>query len=140
MNDFLSMNIDAAILAALKENKIEEPTPIQREAIPYLLEGRDVIGQAQTGTGKTFAYSIPLLAHIEPKRKSIQALILCPTRELSLQVCKEIEKISVYTNVRATTIYGGESYEKQFKALAKKPQIIIAVSYTKMTLPTFFPV
>lgn len=125
MNDFLSMNIDAAVLAALKENKIEEPTPIQREAIPYLLAGRDVIGQAQTGTGKTFAYSIPLLERIDPKRKSVQALILCPTRELSLQVCREIEKLSIYTNVKATTIYGGESYDKQFKALAKKPHIII---------------
>nr|MDE6655824.1 DEAD/DEAH box helicase [Anaeroplasmataceae bacterium] len=119
------MNIDAAILSALKENNIEQPTPIQREAIPHLLEGKDVIGQAQTGTGKTFAYAIPLLERIDKKRRSVQALIMCPTRELSLQVCKEIEKLAKYTNVTATTIYGGESYEKQFRAIAKKPHIII---------------
>ena len=125
MTDFFDMNIDAAILSALKENNIEQPTPIQKEAIPHLLEGKDVIGQAQTGTGKTFAYAIPLLERIDKRRKAVQALIMCPTRELSLQVCKEVEKLAKYTNVKATTIYGGESYEKQFKAIAKKPQIII---------------
>lgn len=125
MNSFFDMNLDAAILTALKENNIEQPTPIQEQAIPHLLDGKDVIGQAQTGTGKTFAYAIPLLERIDKKRKTIQALILCPTRELSLQVCKEIEKIAKYSNVTATTIYGGESYEKQFKAISKKPQIII---------------
>lgn len=125
MNDFFDMNLDSAILATLKENNIENPTPIQKEAIPHLLVGEDVIGQAQTGTGKTFAYAIPMLERIDKKRKAIQALILCPTRELSLQVCKEVEKLSKYLNVKATTIYGGESYEKQFKALQKKPQIII---------------
>lgn len=125
MNEFFDMNIDAAILSALKENNITQPTPIQMEAIPYLLDGKDVIGQAQTGTGKTFAYAIPLLEQIDHKRRAVQALIMCPTRELSLQVCKEIEKLAIYTNVTATTIYGGESYEKQFKALGKKPQIII---------------
>ncbi|MDE7213586.1 MAG: DEAD/DEAH box helicase, partial [Anaeroplasmataceae bacterium] len=104
---------------------IERPTPIQEEAIPHLLNGEDVIGQAQTGTGKTFAYAIPLLERIDKKRKAVQALVMCPTRELSLQVCKEIEKLAKYTLVKATTIYGGESYEKQFRELAKKPQIII---------------
>lgn len=125
MSNFLDMKIRAEILTALKENNIEEPTPIQEKAIPSLLEGSDVIGQAQTGTGKTFAYAIPLLENIDSKKKTIQALIMCPTRELSLQVCKEIEKLAKYTGIKATTIYGGESYEKQFKALLKKPQIII---------------
>ena len=125
MNDFLDLNINAKILDALTENNIEIPTPIQRQAIPHLLEGKDVIGQAQTGTGKTFAYAIPLLERIDAKKKTVQALIMCPTRELSLQVCKEIEKLAKYTTITATTIYGGESYEKQFKALAKRPQIII---------------
>ncbi|MDE7105572.1 MAG: DEAD/DEAH box helicase [Anaeroplasmataceae bacterium] len=125
MNDFLNMNIDASVLAALEENNITNPTPIQQQAIPHLLEGKDVIGQAQTGTGKTFAYAIPLLERLDVKKKAIQALIMCPTRELSLQVCKEIEKLAKYTKVKATTIYGGESYEKQFRELAKKPQIII---------------
>lgn len=125
MSNFLDMKISAEILAALKENNIEEPTPIQEQAIPYLLEENDVIGQAQTGTGKTFAYSIPLLEKIDCQKKTIQALIMCPTRELSLQVCKEIEKLAKHTRITATTIYGGESYEKQFRALSKRPQIII---------------
>lgn len=125
MNDFLNMNINAAVLAALEENNITKPTPIQQQAIPYLLEGKDVIGQAQTGTGKTFAYAIPLLEKLDASKKVIQALIMCPTRELSLQVCKEIEKLAKYTKVKTTSIYGGESYEKQFRELAKKPQIII---------------
>lgn len=125
MNNFLDMQIDTAILAALNENNITIPTEIQASAIPFLMEGKDVIGQAQTGTGKTFAYAIPLLGKVDAKKKSIQALIMCPTRELSLQVCKEIEKLLKYTKLKATTIYGGESYEKQFKALAKNPQIII---------------
>ncbi len=125
MNKFEKMNISNVILSALAINKIEEPTPIQEEAIPYLLAGKDVIGQAQTGTGKTFAYSIPMLERIDENKKCVQALIMCPTRELSLQVCREIEKIAINTKIKATTIYGGESYEKQFRALAKKPQIII---------------
>ncbi len=125
MNKFEEMNISNVILTALAENKIEAPTPIQQEAIPCLLEGKDVIGQAQTGTGKTFAYSIPMLERIDENKKCVQALIMCPTRELSLQVCREIEKIAKNTKFKAATIYGGESYEKQFRALAKKPQIII---------------
>ncbi|MDE6584736.1 MAG: DEAD/DEAH box helicase [Anaeroplasmataceae bacterium] len=125
MNIVVDMQIDAAILAALNENNITIPTEIQASAIPFLMEGKDVIGQAQTGTGKTFAYAIPLIGKVDAKKKSIQALIMCPTRELSLQVCKEIEKLLKYTKLKATTIYGGESYEKQFKALAKNPQIII---------------
>ncbi|MDE6661302.1 MAG: DEAD/DEAH box helicase [Anaeroplasmataceae bacterium] len=125
MNNFFDMNIDAKVLTALNEINIERPTPIQEASIPHLLNGEDVIGQAQTGTGKTFAYAIPLLERIDKKRKAVQALVMCPTRELSLQVCKEIEKLAKYTFVQATTIYGGESYEKQFRELAKKPQIII---------------
>ncbi|MCM1131020.1 MAG: DEAD/DEAH box helicase [Roseburia sp.] len=125
MNSFFDMNIDASILSALKEMNILEPTPIQTASIPHLLAGHDVIGQAQTGTGKTFAYAIPLLQRIDCKQKAVQALIMCPTRELSLQVCKEIEKLAIHTNLKAITIYGGASYDKQFKELLKKPQIII---------------
>lgn len=125
MNDFEMMNVSEAILKALEENNIFEPTPIQKEAIPFLMGGSDVIGQAQTGTGKTFAYSIPMLEKLDERKKDIQALVICPTRELSLQVGKEIEKISKYTKLKSAVIYGGESYQLQFKALAKKPQIII---------------
>lgn len=125
MNNFLEMNISDQIIEALKENSILEPTPIQGESIPLLLEGKDVIGQAQTGTGKTFAYAIPLIQRIDINNKNIQALVMCPTRELSLQVSKEIAKLCKKSKIKAATIYGGESYDKQFRELAKKPSIII---------------
>lgn len=125
MNEFLNLNVNSAIISALDNMNITEPTPIQKESIPLLLAGNDVIGQAQTGTGKTFAYAIPLLESLDYSSKNVQALVMCPTRELSLQVSKEIEKLSENLNVRIATIYGGASYEKQFKELKAKPQIVI---------------
>ncbi len=126
MNEFINLNIDEAIIEALNKEDILVPTPIQREAIPHLLNGYDVIGQAQTGTGKTFAYSIPLLSKIDKASKNVEALVLCPTRELSLQVSKEIKKLTHgFRGLKVCTIYGGESYEKQFKELKKNPQIVI---------------
>lgn len=126
MNEFSNLNINNAIVEALNNENILSPTPIQKESIPFLLDGNDVIGQAQTGTGKTFAYSIPLLEKIDLKSNNVEALVLCPTRELSLQVSKEIAKLtSKIKNVRICTIYGGESYDKQYKELKKRPQIVI---------------
>lgn len=114
------------IIESLKELNILSPTPIQKKAIPLLLNKNDVIGQAQTGTGKTFAYSIPLILNIDENSKNIESLVLTPTRELSIQVAKEIEKISKnFKKIRIATIYGGESYDKQFEALKKSPQVII---------------
>lgn len=126
MNEFKNLNISDAVVDALTKIEILTPTPIQEKSIPLLLEGKDVIGQAQTGTGKTFAYSIPLIENIDDTSKDIQALVLCPTRELSLQVSKEVDKLAKnLKKLRIVTIYGGESYEKQFKALRAKPQIVI---------------
>lgn len=126
MSDFKSLNISDEVVNALLKLDITTPTPIQEESIPLLLEGKDVIGQAQTGTGKTFAYSIPLIENIDEDSKDVKALVLCPTRELSLQVSVEINKLaSNLKKIRTATIYGGESYEKQFKELRCKPQIII---------------
>lgn len=125
MNSFEELNLNAKILQALQDNEIYEPTSIQAEAIPLLLAGQDVIGQAQTGTGKTFAYAIPLLERLDIASKAVQALVMCPTRELSLQVSVEIQKLAKNLKVRTATIYGGESYEKQFKELRNKPSIII---------------
>lgn len=126
MNEFEKLNVSSVIIEALNKIDITTPTPIQEQAIPYLLDGKDVIGQAQTGTGKTFAYSIPLIENIDENSKKIKALVLCPTRELSLQVAKEIDKLACnIKKLRLTAIYGGESYEKQFKALKGKPQIVI---------------
>ena len=126
MNEFLNLNINENIVDALTQIDILKPTPIQEMSIPHLLEGKDVIGQAQTGTGKTFAYAIPLLEKLDFNSKRIQALVMCPTRELSLQVSKEIKKLASKINkIKVATIYGGESYEKQFKSLSQKPQVII---------------
>lgn len=122
---FSELNVNAGIITALENMEIDTPTPIQEQSIPLLLEGNDVIGQAQTGTGKTFAYAIPLLERIDLNKRYVQALVMCPTRELTLQVSNEISKLSSYLNVRIATIYGGASYEKQFKELKAKPQIVI---------------
>ena len=126
MENFNELNISKEILDALLKIDITTPTPIQKEAIPLLLNGDDVIGQAQTGTGKTFAYSIPLIENLDYSKNIIQALVLCPTRELSSQVAKEIKKLAKnIKKIKIATIYGGESYDRQAKALSNNPQIII---------------
>ncbi len=126
MSDFRSFKISDAIIEALEKDNIFEPTPIQEGSIPLFLEGYDLIGQAQTGTGKTFAYAIPMLERLDKNTKNVEALILCPTRELSIQVSNEINKlISNNKKIKTATIYGGESYEKQFKELRLNPQIVI---------------
>ena len=112
---------------AIEALGLVETTSIQHHAIPKMLEGLDLIGQAQTGTGKTFAFAIPILEQIDINDDHIQALVICPTRELTLQVYKEFIKLVKFNKgVRVTSIYGGESYNKQFKALSEKPQIVVA--------------
>lgn len=126
MNEFERLNVSEKIIDALNKENILVPTPIQENAIPILKEGYDVIGQAQTGTGKTFAYAIPLIDKINPDLKYPLALVLTPTRELGIQVSKEIDKLlGSNSKIKTACIYGGESYEKQRIALSKKPQIII---------------
>lgn len=112
---------------AIEDLGLTETTSIQHHAIPKMLENKDLIGQAQTGTGKTFAFAIPILEKIDVNERTVQALIICPTRELTLQVYKELVKLIKFNKeVRVTSIYGGESYNKQFKALERKPHIIVA--------------
>lgn len=112
---------------ALEEINIKEPTKVQEKVIPLMIEGHDIICQSQTGTGKTFAFSIPIIEKINPNNKEIQSLILTPTRELSIQVYREILKlVKFYPKLKVTLIVGGESYERQFRELAKNPHIIIA--------------
>ena len=125
MATFESLNLDKDILSALNDLQFLDATEIQEKAIPEMSKGNDIIGIAQTGTGKTFAYSIPLLTNIT-EDKYTQALILCPTRELALQVSDEIKKLIKYKKfVKVSTIYGGASYDKQIKELKFKPQIIV---------------
>ncbi len=103
-----------------------EASPIQKMAIPFILEGRDVIGQAQTGTGKTAAFAIPLLERLDQQSKDIQALILCPTRELAMQVAKEIGRLAAHLpGCLILPIYGGQAIDTQLRGLRKKPQVIV---------------
>ncbi|MGF3105282.1 DEAD/DEAH box helicase [Rossellomorea sp. DUT-2] len=122
MNDFTSLGIQPKYVNALKEQSITEPTPIQIETIPVLLNGEDVIGQAQTGTGKTMAFLLPMLAKIDPARDEIQSLIVTPTRELAIQVTAELNQIlsSTEDDINVLAVYGGQDVEKQIKRLKNK--------------------
>ncbi len=124
---FEELKLSADVLKAIAEMGYEEATPIQSQAIPLLLEGRDVIGQAQTGTGKTSSFGIPIIEKVTGS-KSIQALILCPTRELSIQVAEELSELLKYKKgIHELPIYGGQPIDRQIKALrAGTVQIIIA--------------
>ncbi|QJW49290.1 DEAD/DEAH box helicase [bacterium BFN5] len=104
----------------------EEPTPIQEQAIPAVLAGSDLIGQAQTGTGKTAAFGIPLIEKVKTSADRIQGIVLTPTRELAIQVAEELNKLGQYANVFALPIYGGQEIGRQIRALRKNPQIIVA--------------
>lgn len=112
-------------MKAIEELGFEEPTPIQSKAIPLCLDNKDIIGQAQTGTGKTAAFGIPLINKISVEEEKISALILAPTRELAIQVAEEIGKIGRFKGIRSLPIYGGQDIGRQIRALKKKPQIII---------------
>lgn len=122
---FEELGLSTEIIKALKENGFEAPFPIQQEAIPFILRGIDVIGQAHTGTGKTAAFALPILTKIRP-RGPLQAVILAPTRELALQVTAEFEKFARYTGIRVVSIYGGQSIGIQYKQLRKGVQIVVA--------------
>lgn len=125
---FKDLNIKKEIKEALTTLDFEILTPIQEKTIILNLENneKDIIAQAQTGTGKTAAFSIPILNNISEDSKKIQALIISPTRELTTQIHKQISSLAAKTKIRSCLILGGSSYERQFKELSKKPQIIIA--------------
>ncbi|MBQ6083043.1 MAG: DEAD/DEAH box helicase [Bacteroidales bacterium] len=125
---FQDFNLNPAILKAIDELGFKEPMPIQAEVLPVLLSQRtDLVGLAQTGTGKTAAFGLPLLQNIDPKNRSVQALVLCPTRELCMQITKDLLSYAKYIpEMMIVPVYGGASIELQFKSLAKKPQIIVA--------------
>ena len=119
-------NIMQEILRATKEMGFEVMTPIQEQAIPILLEGKDIIGQAQTGTGKTAAFAIPMIQRIDPEVRRPQGIILCPTRELAIQAAEEIRKLTRYLHgVKVLPIYGGQDISRQIRALSQGVQIIV---------------
>lgn len=123
---FDELQLDEKILRAVADMGFEEASPIQAQAIPVQMEGRDIIGQAQTGTGKTAAFGIPLLQKVDPKLKKLQAIALCPTRELAIQVADEIRRLAKYMHgVKVIPIYGGQDIVKQIRSLKDGTQIII---------------
>lgn len=123
---FDELNIDERILRAIEDMGFEETSPIQTQAIPAVCEGIDVVGQAQTGTGKTAAYTIPMLMKIDPQIKKPQAIVLCPTRELAVQVAEEIRKLAKYmSDIKVLPVYGGQEIVRQIKSLKTGVQIIV---------------
>ena len=123
---FEDLGLRPQILRAVMEMGFEAATPIQARAMPIIMEGRDVIGQAQTGTGKTAAFGIPLLEKIDPKSKKLQALVLCPTRELAIQVADEIRRLCRFMHgIKVLPIYGGQDIGKQIRSLKGGIQLII---------------
>jgi len=122
---FEDLPLSPEILRGIRDLKFEELFPIQAQAIIPLLEGKDVIGQAQTGTGKTAAFGIPLLERLRRNDKQVQGLVLVPTRELALQVADHLNNFGKYTPLRAIPIYGGESIQKQIFALQRGVQVVV---------------
>jgi ATP-dependent RNA helicase DeaD len=125
LKTFAEFGLEPKVLQAITELGFEESTPIQDKAIPIAMAGQDLIGQAQTGTGKTAAFGIPLINKIPTSEERIVALIMTPTRELAIQVADEIGKLTRYKGLRSLPIYGGQEIGRQIRALKKKPQIII---------------
>lgn len=123
---FDELGLSDQILKAVTEMGFEAASPIQAKAIPVLMDGKDAIGQAQTGTGKTAAFGIPLLEKIDPKNKKLQGIILCPTRELAIQVAEEIRKLSKFMHgIKVLPVYGGQDIVKQIRSLKSGVQLII---------------
>ena len=126
MTTFNELNISAPILKAFESMGFEEATPIQAQTIPHALEGEDVIGQAQTGTGKTAAFGIPMIEQFESNTREVQGLVVAPTRELAIQVAAEINRLGKFKGIRALAVYGGQHMDRQIRALKDRPQIVVA--------------
>jgi ATP-dependent RNA helicase DeaD len=125
MKSFESLGLDARLLKGLNEMGYTEPFPIQEKAIPLLMSGVDLIGQAKTGSGKTAAFGLPILHHVSPESNWTQALILAPTRELAVQITEELRKLGRYMGLRVVTIYGGQSVNVQLQALARGAHVVV---------------
>lgn len=123
---FADLGLKAPILEALNDLGYEKPSPIQAECIPHLLGGRDVLGMAQTGSGKTAAFSLPLLNNLDPELRAPQILVLAPTRELAVQVAEAMTDFSKHMRgVNVVALYGGQRYDVQLRALRQGPQIVV---------------
>ncbi|KRG16206.1 degradosome RNA helicase CshA [Lederbergia galactosidilytica] len=125
MTKFADLNISPALLKAVNRMGFEEATPIQAKTIPLSMQGKDLIGQAQTGTGKTAAFGIPLIEKIDVRSSHVQGIIIAPTRELAIQVSEELFKIGKDARARVLAVYGGSDIQRQIRALKKGPHIIV---------------
>ncbi|KUP04523.1 DEAD/DEAH box helicase [Bacillus coahuilensis m2-6] len=125
MTKFSELNLSPSMLKSINRMGFEEATPIQAGTIPLSLEGKDIIGQAQTGTGKTAAFGIPLVEKIDTKNTNVQGLIIAPTRELAIQVSEELYKVGYDKRVRVLAVYGGQDINRQIRAMKKGPHIIV---------------
>ena len=124
---FSDLGLSEAMLKALEKKGYGYPTTIQSEAIPHFMQWKDVIAKAPTGTGKTFAFGIPMIEHIDPENEAIQGLILAPTRELAIQIGDELRGLlTYYQGIRVAVLYGGAGIGGQIKQLERKPQIVVA--------------
>ena len=125
LKNFGEIELSRKVLQALREMGFEEPSPIQAQTIPLTLEGHDVIGQAQTGTGKTAAFGIPTVEKMAEKFHKVQALILTPTRELAIQTAEELNKIGKFKRVRTLPIYGGQAIDRQIRSLKRGVHAVV---------------
>lgn len=124
---FADLGLSEAMLKALEKKGYGYPTTIQSEAIPHFMQWKDVIAKAPTGTGKTFAFGIPMIEHIDPENEAVQGLILAPTRELAIQIGDELRGLlTYYQGIRVAVLYGGAGIGSQIKQLERKPQIVVA--------------
>lgn len=122
---FEELGLKDSILKSIQDLNFDHPSDIQAKSIPISLQGKDIIGQAQTGTGKTLAFGAPILSNMGPKSGSIQTLILAPTRELAIQVSEELAKLCTYEKYKILAIYGGQSFDRQLSALKKGVDIVV---------------
>ncbi len=127
MSSFTDFKISTPLRNALDDLGLENPTPVQEQAFPVVMSGKDVVGIAQTGTGKTFAYLLPILNSLPfSKEKHPRVLIMVPTRELVVQVVEETEKLGKYASIRVLGVYGGTNMKRQKEALAEGSDIVVA--------------
>ncbi|WP_096155888.1 MULTISPECIES: DEAD/DEAH box helicase [Bacillus] len=122
---FKELGLSENLMKSVEKMGFEEATPIQAETIPVALQGNDVIGQAQTGTGKTIAFGLPLIEKIDPNNDNIQGLVIAPTRELAIQVAEELYKASYHKRVRVLSVFGGQDIQRQMRSLKKYPHIVV---------------
>lgn len=125
LKTFGELGLSPHLLEAIENMGFEEATPIQAETIPVALEGTDILGQAQTGTGKTAAFGIPMIERFDVETEAIQGLVITPTRELAVQVAEELNRIGQQKKIRAVPIYGGQEITRQIRSLKKRPHIIV---------------